>query len=1268
MTVELGAAPRSAIEVPLTVIRNGLTAADDYAGVPASLRFAATQTRRRFTVTATDDAIDDDGESITIRIGDVPAPYVRGSVPEATVALADNDAPLAMDGAVSTPPNTGYAFDVGDFGFVGADGDVLAGVTIVTLPNTGTLTLGGTAMTAQDLRRTVTRADLLAGRLVYRPPEDGTGAGLATFTFRVNDGTGLSDATYTMTVDVVATTDIEVNFGAPGYTATEGGTAATVAVTLSRAPAAEAVIPLALAGRNWGATAADHSAIPASVTFGASDTSATFTVSATDDSANDDGESVTVALGTVPAGFVAGRSARTTVSLADDEGVLVSNAGQTPAARSNTSLEDKRHWVGYTTGPHPGGYVLDSIEATLTNTGEALSIPSGNLVVAQTLIQDSEGIIELTDPSSLDANATKTYTFAAPAGATLRPSTLYIMALTSLGTEQELKDVYWRHTDSTAEDAAEPGWSIDDQSVLPAGLPPLMLRVNGHRGAPRDPAAIEVAFGAPEYTAAEGAGAVAVAVVLGRAPRTAAVVPLTLSRNGGAAASDHSPIPASVTFAAGQTEVSFTVTATDDGEDDPGESITLEFGALPAGYETWPGASTRVSLVDDDSARALVSNLEVFERSFEKNSIRWALPRLSAQDFHTGAHPYGFELAAVDLVLGDIQVEFDPVPPRVWLASGSPLDSGDDVVELAGPAALPSDAAGKLVRGVYRYTAPGGTYLDPNARYWLVMEGLGDFSVRSAGWGFTYDLDEDPGGAPGWRIGDRASVADTETMTISAPDGRIQVFAVLGTPLDEPFNRPATGEPGITGTISQGATLTAQVPGTIEDGNGLTSPQWEYQWIRARGGTAADIEGATESTYVLGPDDVLHTVRLAVSFTDDDGFAERRTSAPTPYLPPVAGIARVPHDWALIPPNSNIGAGGRFRLLFVTAHPDVTAADREPFDLIDATATDIAVYNRFVHGAALEGHAAIRGYAGHFRALASTAAANARDNTATTASDTDTAVYWLGGQGAVQSTIAGFYGAGDVRWAVRAGQTDEDGETASMSLNDFVWTGTDTSGATSADHALGTARPAHAEPAQQFGQVNNRLYERDNTVELPLYALSGVFEVGAAPGGSGNRAHGALTRNAPMRIGGREVAQRRAARAAARRAATQRRPPRACRGPPASATCRRSPSRRPRARLRRPKTATWCSWSTGWRTSAAPRSQPPPAARSRTRCGCPGGRRTSAGWTWRCGRRWSRWIRGRRSCRSCTCGRRTSGPCGWASTSRSPGASPPVRRCESCTR
>ena len=110
--------------------------------------------------------------------------------------------------------------------------------------------------------------------------------------------------------------EVTVSFGAPTYTATEGGADATVVVELSAAPGRAVTIPLTKEHLG-GATAADYSLNPASVTFGADRMETTFDVTATPDTDADGGESVRLGFGTLPDGVVAGSSASASVALAD---------------------------------------------------------------------------------------------------------------------------------------------------------------------------------------------------------------------------------------------------------------------------------------------------------------------------------------------------------------------------------------------------------------------------------------------------------------------------------------------------------------------------------------------------------------------------------------------------------------------------------------------------------------------------------------------------------------------------------------------------------------------------------------------------------------------------------------------------------------------------------------------------------------------------------------------------------------------------------------
>ncbi len=111
------------------------------------------------------------------------------------------------------------------------------------------------------------------------------------------------------------------------------------------------------------------------------------------------------------------------------------------------------------------------------------------------------------------------------------------------------------------------------------------------------------------------------------------------------------------------------------------------------------------------------------------------------------------------------------------------------------------------------------------------------------------------------------------------------------TPADTtPPNTAPTGQPAITGTAQVGETLSADTSG-ISDANGLTGVQYTYQWVRNDGATDTDISGATAQTYTLTSDDQGNTVKVTVSFTEDDGYAETLTSAATGSVSRPANVA-----------------------------------------------------------------------------------------------------------------------------------------------------------------------------------------------------------------------------------------------------------------------------------------------------------------------------------------------------------------------------------------
>ena len=103
-------------------------------------------------------------------------------------------------------------------------------------------------------------------------------------------------------------------------------------------------------------------------------------------------------------------------------------------------------------------------------------------------------------------------------------------------------------------------------------------------------------------------------------------------------------------------------------------------------------------------------------------------------------------------------------------------------------------------------------------------------------------------------------------------------------------NTAATGQPTISGTAQVGETLTAGTGG-ISDENGLEDASFSYQWLRNDGDSDARISGATGAAYTVHNDDADQSLKVQVSFTDDDGFKESLTSgaAAVPVPTPLTG-------------------------------------------------------------------------------------------------------------------------------------------------------------------------------------------------------------------------------------------------------------------------------------------------------------------------------------------------------------------------------------------
>ena len=192
---------------------------------------------------------------------------------------------------------------------------------------------------------------------------------------------------------------------------------------------------------------------------------------------------------------------------------------------------------------------------------------------------------------------------------------------------------------------------------------------------------------------------------------------------------------------------------------------------------------------------------------------------------------------------------------------------------------------------------------NPNFEYqWISCGGPTDVCILGAT-DSTYTLVADDAGKT---IKVLVSFTDDAGHSESLESDTI-VVSPASPPEDE--NTPATGAITIAGTARVGKTLTAETSG-IADADGLSNPNFEYQWVSCGGPTDVCILGATDSTYTLVVDDAGKTIKVLVSFTDDAGNPEPLASdtvvvssppAPTPEnenssatgAPTIAGTAQV---------------------------------------------------------------------------------------------------------------------------------------------------------------------------------------------------------------------------------------------------------------------------------------------------------------------------------------------------------------------------------------
>ncbi len=127
--------------------------------------------------------------------------------------------------------------------------------------------------------------------------------------------------------------------------------------------------------------------------------------------------------------------------------------------------------------------------------------------------------------------------------------------------------------------------------------------------------------------------------------------------------------------------------------------------------------------------------------------------------------------------------------------------------------------------------------------------------------------------------------------------------SMAGVEVRDDDDSPATGSVTVTGTATEGETLTADTSG-LTDGDGLDNAAYAWQWVRTpSGGSDGDISGATSRTYVPVFADAGATLKVRVTVTDDEGHEATFESAAT------SAVAALPRAEVTVVPDGDVTEG-----------------------------------------------------------------------------------------------------------------------------------------------------------------------------------------------------------------------------------------------------------------------------------------------------------------------------------------------------------------------
>ena len=560
-TVTLSAASGKEVTVGYADAGSGdATGGTDYTALTAgTLTFVAGDTSRTITVSVTGDTTDEPDETVEVSLGDPSNATVSGTSGTGTGTITDDDdAPtvtLALSrtsitesgatNATTVTASLDRASSEDTTIAVSAAAGTNANADDFTLSSNTTLTIsaGSTSSTGTV---TITAADNGADE----DDRSVTVSGAATNSQGVAD---LSDVTLTITDDDGAPS---LSMDSPSVSEGDtGSTNLTFTVTLSAASGKEVTVGYADAGSGDATGGTDYTALTAgTLTFAAGDTSRTITVSVTGDTTDEPNETVEVSLGDPSNATVSATSGTGTGTITDDD-----DAPSVSLALSRTSITES------------GATNATTVTASLDRASSE-----------DTTITVSAAAGTNADADDFAVSSNKTLTIAA--GSTDSTGTVTITAVDN-GADEDDRSV-------TVSGAATNTQGITDP-------PSVTLTITD------DDAEPTVSINSPSVAEGDtGSANLTFTVTLGAASDKEVTVGYADAGSGDATGgTDYTALTAgTLTFAAGDTSRTITVSVTGDTTDEPDETVEVSLGDPSNATVSATSGTGTGTITDDDDA------------------------------------------------------------------------------------------------------------------------------------------------------------------------------------------------------------------------------------------------------------------------------------------------------------------------------------------------------------------------------------------------------------------------------------------------------------------------------------------------------------------------------------------------------------------------------------------------------------------------------------------------------------------------------------------